>query len=149
MRVYFYLHEFSQEMENIPMLKLISAKLAGNIMLTFLALLLLFHVLLLLGAIPQSIAWGGQLDGSSDDIVMFELVAFFVLLFFALIIAIKIGYVNLKLNFVNIGLWVMFAYFFLNTLGNLASSVVIEKLIFTPVTFVLALLSLRLAMEKA
>jgi hypothetical protein len=72
------------------MTKFISARLAGNIMLTVLALLLIFHILLLLGIIPQTIAWGGQLDDSSNNIIMFELIAFFVLLFFALIIAIKI-----------------------------------------------------------
>ena len=130
------------------MRKLISAKLAGNIILIVLALLGIFHLLLILGIVPQTIAWGGQTDESSDNIVVLELVAFVVLLFFALIVAIKIGYVKLKLNFVNVGLWVMFVYFVLNAVGNLASTNLMETIIFTPVTIILALLSLRLAIEK-
>ncbi|SEF52802.1 hypothetical protein SAMN02799616_00368 [Paenibacillus sp. UNC499MF] len=45
-------------------------------------------------------------------------------------------------------MWVLFAFMLLNTAGNLTSISGPEKLFMTPLTVVLALLSLRLAVEK-
>ncbi len=45
-------------------------------------------------------------------------------------------------------MWVMVAIFGLNTIGNLFAESMLEKLVFTPVTAALAVLSLRLAIEK-
>jgi len=49
---------------------------------------------------------------------------------------------------INIGVWLIFAYLLLNTLGNLASGISLEKLLFAPITIILALCALRLAIEK-
>jgi len=81
---------------------------------------------------------------------MLETVALFVTVFFMLIIAAKAGYLQAgKLSgAVNIGVWLIFAFLILNTLGNLASGVSFENLIAAPITIVLALCALRLAIEK-
>jgi hypothetical protein len=69
---------------------------------------------------------------------------------FILIVAAKLGYLQAgKLSgVINVGLWLIFAYLLLNTLGNLASGISFEKLVFAPITIFLALCALRLAIEK-
>jgi hypothetical protein len=132
------------------MKKLISAKLAGNILLFSLVLLFLFHVLVLLKIIPADIVWGGQIKGMPSNLVTLEMVALLVTAVFILIVAAKLGYVQAgKLSgAINVGLWLIFAYLLLNTLGNLASGISFEKLLFAPITIILALCTLRLAIEK-
>jgi hypothetical protein len=132
------------------MKKLISARLAGNILLVALGLLALFHILVLLGVIPADIVWGGMVQGVPSNLVTLETVALLLTLLFILIIAAKTGYVQAGRlsSAVNIGVWLIFAYLLLNTLGNLASGVSFEKLIFAPITILLALCALRLALEK-
>ena len=132
------------------MKKLISARLAGNILLVALGLLALFHILVLLGVIPADIVWGGMVQGVPSNLVTLETLALLLTLLFILIIAAKTGYVQAGRlsSAVNIGVWLIFAYLLLNTLGNLASGVSFEKLIFAPITILLALCALRLALEK-
>ena len=132
------------------MKKIISAKLAGNILLFSLGLLFIFHVLVLLKVIPADIVWGGQIQGVPANLVTLEIVALLVTAFFILIVAAKLGYLQAsKLSgAINVGLWLIFAYVLLNTLGNLASGISFEKLVFAPITILLALCALRLAIEK-
>jgi len=132
------------------MKKLISAKLAGNILLFSLGLLFLFHVLVLLKLIPATIVWGGQIKGVPANLVTLETVALLVTAVFILIVAAKVGYVQVgKLSgAANVGVWLIFAYLLLNTLGNLASGISLEKLLFAPITIILAFCALRLAIEK-
>ena len=131
------------------MKNLINARLAGNILLAALGLLLIFHILVLLRLLPAEIVWGGQIQGVQANLIILESVALVVTLLFMLIIAAKIGYVNAgKLSgAVNIGVWFFFVFLLLNTLGNLASGVAFENLVFAPVTILLALCALRLAIE--
>lgn len=132
------------------MKKLISAKLAGNILLAALGLLAGFHLLVLFKVIPAEIIWGGQIQGVPANLITLETVALLVTLLFILIIAAKTGYIHAdKLSgIVNIGVWLIFAYLLLNTLGNLASGVSFEKLVFAPITIILAFCALRLAIER-
>lgn len=138
------------ELQFVKMKKIISARLAGNILLAALGLLVVFHVLVLLRVLPADIVWGGRIQGVPENLVMLETVALFVTVFFMLIIAAKAGYLQAgKLSgAVNIGVWLIFAFLILNTLGNLASGVSFENLIAAPITIVLALCALRLAIEK-
>ncbi|MEP7133942.1 MAG: hypothetical protein ABI904_03320 [Chloroflexota bacterium] len=130
------------------MKKLISAKLAGNILLASLGLLLVFHILVLLKVVPATMMWGGQ--ATSANLILLEIVALAVTLFFGFVIAAKTGYVNAGkfTGVVKVLVWIIFAFLLLNTLGNLASGVSAENFIFAPITLVLALCALRLAVEK-
>lgn len=130
------------------MKKLISAKLAGNILLLSLGLLLILHVLVLLKIVPADMMWGGQ--ATSSNLIILEIIALAVTLFFGFVIAAKTGYVKVGkfAGVVNILIWVIFAFLLLNTLGNLASGISAENFIFAPVTLILALCALRLAIEK-
>lgn len=131
------------------MKKLISARTTGDILLVALGALALFHVLMLLGVLPPDMAWGGRTGSSPGSLVLLEVVALVVTALFAAIVAARSGRLgSLERNrFVRFGAWVVFGYFTLNILGNLASSSMLEKAIFVPLSILLALLAFRLAME--
>ncbi|HUU40852.1 MAG TPA: hypothetical protein VMW42_07925 [Desulfatiglandales bacterium] len=132
------------------MKKLISPKLAGNVLVMFMALLAVFHVLVLFQVVPSDIVWGGQIKDSSNNLITLEMIALLVTLIFLIIIAAKTGYIRVSKfkKAVNVGVWVIFAYLILNTVGNLASSVSFENLVLAPITLLMALFALRLAIEK-
>jgi len=131
------------------MKRLINVKWAGNLLLIAFGLLAILHILILLNIVPSELVWGGQINDSATKLIL-ELIALLATFLFAVIVAAKLDYIKAgKFRIVvNIGVWVIFAYLILNTLGNLASGVSLEKLIFTPLTVVLALCALRLAIEK-
>ncbi len=111
---------------------------------------MIFHILVLLGVIPADIVWGGMIQGAQANLLTLEAVALGVTLLFMLIIAAKTGYVQAgRLSgVVNIGVWLIFAFLLLNTLGNLASGVSFENLVFAPITISLAFFAFRLAIER-
>ena len=74
---------------------LISAKLAGSVLLAALGALAVFHVLVLAEVLPSEIVWGGRIEDPSDNLVMLETAALIVTLVFALIVAAKVGYVKM------------------------------------------------------
>ncbi len=52
-------------------------------------------------------------------------------------------------RFINVMLWIMFALFVLNAIGNLFSINSFEKMVFTPVTIVLSIACFVLAKNRA
>ena len=118
-------------------------------MLISFGLLAIFDILILLNILPADIVWGGQIKDSATKLIL-ETLTLFVTFVFAVIVAAKIDYIKVQKfkKAVNIGIWVIFAYLILNTIGNLASGVSFENLIFAPITVALAFCALRLAIEK-
>ena len=132
------------------MKSLISARLAGNILIVLLLLLSMFHMLILLGVISPGNVWGGQLEDGSQNALSLELVSLIVTLLFLTIVAMRTGYIKTGKSgrAVRFGLWIMCGYFILNTIGNLASGVAVENMIFAPLTIIMAFLTLRLALDN-
>lgn len=124
-------------------------KLAGNISIVLMVLLIIFHILIMTGIVPYDIVWGGQII---DDVSLmkFEIFALVTSVLFLAIILLKINHLKFKKfrKIINIAVWIMFVYFLLNTVLNFASGVSLEKLIFTPITIILSVLIFRLAIEK-
>lgn len=131
------------------MKKLISARLSGKLLISFLILLTMFHALILLGVVPYEIVWGGQIKDSSSFIIL-EGISLFFTIGFIWLISLKIGIVKTEKfkKTIRAGVWIMFGYFLLNTIGNFASGVSAEKLIFAPITILTTLLAFRIAIEK-
>lgn len=127
---------------------LISARLAGWLLIAGLGLLGMMHVLILAGTLPADFVWGGTATSGSRLYVL-EGIALALLLIFAVIVAWRAGIVGTGQPgmSIRVGAWVVFAYLALNILGNLASGVGMERLLFAPATVVLALLALRVAIE--
>jgi hypothetical protein len=132
------------------MKKVISLRSAGIVLLVIFGLLVVFHVLVLFQLLPSNIVWGGQIGGSTSSLRTLEIVSLSFTMVFAVVIAAKIGYIKAGrfMKVINVFLWIIFAYLLLNTVGNLASSSFLEKLVFIPTSIVAAFLVLRLAIEK-
>lgn len=130
------------------MKKLISAQKAANFIFAIFGLLLLTHILIIAQVLPYTIVWGGQLE--KESVLPLELISIVFLFSFALIVLIKLKYLKdgQTNKMITIGLWFMVLYFLFNTLANFESGVKLENLIFGPVSFILSLLTMRLAIEK-
>jgi hypothetical protein len=129
------------------MKKLISVKTAGTILISLLSLLVIFHILILFHVLPADIVWGGRLQ-SASEVLMMELIALAITILFLLVIILKLSKSPKYRKLINIGVWIIFIYFSLNVLGNLASGNLIEKAVLSPVALIMALFTLRLAIEK-
>jgi hypothetical protein len=130
--------------------QLIGLKVAGNVLLVAFVLVVGFHLLVLLGLVPPDIVWGGQIGASSSNLIVLESIALVVSLFFAVVTAAKLGYIQadrFKVA-IRVCLWIIFAYLLLNTIGNLASVNSVEKAVFAAITLLLALFALRVAIER-
>ena len=132
------------------MKKIISTNIAGKILFSAFVLLLVLHVLILLQVVPSSIVWGGQIKADQSNLVSMEIIAITLTLVFTGIVAAKMRSLKTGTSnkLINIGMWIIFAYLILNTLGNFASSVTTEVLVFGSLTIIMAFCALRLAIEK-
>lgn len=132
------------------MKKIMSASLAGKILLGAFILMLILNVLILLQVIPSDIALGGQVNADQSNLVQLEIVTITLTLIFTGIVVTKMNLLkSSKSNkLIKIGVWVVFAYLILNTFGNFASGLTAEALVFGPLTIVMAFCALRLAIEK-
>jgi len=130
------------------MLKKINKNFAAKFLLLFSLLGIIFHIFVILRVVPYTIVWGGRAD--DKNYLILELVSLLVLATASFIIAGRAKYINVpKLDkFFYFGCWCLFAVFILNTLGNIVSPVPIERYFFSIITFVIALLMLRLISKK-
>ncbi|MEQ9375550.1 MAG: hypothetical protein RIG68_10240 [Imperialibacter sp.] len=131
------------------MLKKINFKLAVHAMIALLSLVLVYHLIIITGLIPYEATWGGRLQ-NREQMLRFETVSIVVNLFILTVILIKGGYLKLKLPAIvlKVLLWAFAVLFALNTVGNLASTSVLELIIFTPLTAAAAVFCARLAVER-
>lgn len=130
------------------MRRLIPFSVAVATMLVVFSLFLIFHVLVIAGVVPQEIVWGGRMS-TRAELVQFELVSIATLLLSAVAVFAygrqrRAGKRALVLRIL---MWVLVALFVLNTIGNIFAQTDFERYAFTPVTVILALLALRLAIE--
>ncbi len=118
-------------------------------MLIILSLVVLFHVCVLIGIIPPGIVWGGRIS-TRDELVKMESISILINLVMLQIVMVRAGYFKIKINplIIKITLWAMALLFLLNTIGNLFSENDFEKMVFTPLTFILAIFCIRLAIAK-
>lgn len=130
------------------MKNLLSKKSAGIILIASLIFLMLFHLLVAIQVLPGDIVWGGTLD--ENAVVQYELIAILItgfLLFFAYA---KAGYIsnNIIKKIANVLIWLMVVYFAFMILGNLTAKTWTEKIIFIPLSALMFISSLKLAIEK-
>ncbi len=122
---------------------------AGKLVLIILLGSLVYHFLVISGVVGYAAAWGGRLK-SHEEMLWFESVSIAVTLLVIAATAIRIGL--LRVTFPPALLSALFYFltllFTLNTLGNLAAIDNLEKYIATPLTAILAVCCLRLAVEK-
>ena len=130
------------------MKRLITEKFATNALLIIFILVMLFHGLVLVGIIPFDIVWGGRLK-SKEDMIPFEITSIALNSIMLGIVMMQAGLLklNVKPIVLKIAFWCMFVLFAINTIGNIFSNNELERLIFTPLTLLLSVFCLRLAIK--
>jgi len=133
--------------------KLVSYKTASKICVISYGILLIFHLFLIIGGgfldfIPIDIVWGGSI-ASKDQFIKLEMISLAVLILCLFITLIKARYLKLaKLYPVShYAMWLLFAYFLFNTLGNIMAKTLFENAM-AIIAITLSLSTLRLALEK-
>jgi hypothetical protein len=126
-----------------------TTRIATIVLMIILSLVVIFHLLVLLQVVPFEVVWGGRLQDPAQ-MLLFETISIAVNLIMLGVVAIKAGILKVKVKqtIIKIALWTMCGVFLLNTVGNLFSNNEMEKLIFTPITLLLSLFTLRLAVSK-
>ncbi len=111
-----------------------------NFIIALLSLVLLFHFSILTQLIPFKIVWGGKLN-SQKQMIGFETISIIVNLFIVLIVCLKGQHIRNSISekVINAFLWVFFIIFSLNTFGNMFAESFVEKIVFTPLTLLLAI----------
>jgi hypothetical protein len=118
-------------------------------LLILLSLFLLLHFSILIKLIPYNLVWGGKLK-SIKEMYRFEIFAILINSLFVIVILIQMSFLTIDIpkKVITYSLWLMTGLFFLNTLGNAISKNKLEKRLFTPVTILLAIFSLILALAN-
>ncbi len=131
------------------MKRIISEFIAAIALIISLSLLIIFHFLILMNIIPYQLIWGGRIENESQ-LLKFEVLSVCINLVMILLVSLKAQFFKISINkkVLRVALWIMFALFVLNTIGNLLSVNSFERIVFTPLTIILSLLSLRLAISK-
>lgn len=126
--------------------RVISERVAANLLLVMLSLVTAFHLLVLMRIVPFEIVWGGRLE-NADQMIVFESVSMILNVSMIVVIALHTGYFNTRVDrrITTVVLWLMAILFLINTVGNLLSLNQTEKIIFTPITAILCVLCFRLA----
>jgi hypothetical protein len=126
----------------------ISSRFASTTLLFIFSAVIVFHLLVIAGIIPYAMVWGGRIQ-SQEQMIPFEITSIMINVIMMAVVAVYAHYLNVKVNpkIIKVALWIMFGIFFLNTIGNLFSKNEWEKIIFTPITLLLAIFSFRLAID--
>ena len=131
------------------MKNLISLKQATVVIIVVLSLMLMFHILVLLAIIPYDIVWAGKIN-SEVDMKKLEMISIVVNAFAILILLLHAGYIqnNISVKIFKVIIWLFVIFFSLNTIGNLSAKSHFELYVFTPLTFILAVLCFRIVIDR-
>jgi len=124
-------------------------KLASNIMIGILLIVIPFHFLVLFQIINYKNVWGGKLS-NENEMYVFETFSIFLNAFLLFIILQKAAYIKpfFSNRFIEIVLWIFTIIFGLNTIGNFFANNLFEKIFGAIFTFVSAFLCLTIVRKK-
>lgn len=113
----------------------------ANISTILFVVVIVLQILLALGILPISMAWGGRQSQLTPSLRIASLVAVVLLGAFIYIIRYRAGLLGVTPIPLSIKIfsWIITAFMAFNTFGNLASSSRMERLIFAPITVLLTL----------
>ena len=118
-------------------------------MIALLNAVLVFHTLVLTAVIPYAIVWAGKVS-SVEEMKKLEVISICINAFAILVFVLKADYIQHKMpvKILNAIILLLAVLFSLNTIGNLFAKSNFELYFFTPLTFILAVLCLRIVVDK-
>jgi hypothetical protein len=124
--------------------------IAADVATVLFGVAIMLQLLLAAGILPISMAWGGQRTVLTTGLRLASLVAALILGFFAYVVRRRAGLVGGEVipTSIRILSWFITAFLALNTVGNLASRSIGEKLLFGPITLVLAVVCFVVSSSK-
>ena len=126
------------------------ARIAGNVATAAFLLAICLQLLLVLGVLPVTLAWGGTQSVLTTPLRLANVAAAVILGVFAMVIRRRAGLSagTHPSRRITILAWVLTIFLALNTLGNVASSSSGERILFGPLSLVLALACLLVSASK-
>lgn len=106
----------------------------------------IFHILILLWIIPYNMVWWWNIE-SKEKMYLLESISILLNIIILSIFLINYWYLTKNkriIKYANTSMWLIFFIFALNTIGNIFSKNLLEKIIFTPITLILSIISLNL-----
>lgn len=127
-----------------------AASVAANVATVLFAIVIILQLLLAAGILPVTMAWGGTQTELTPALRLASVAAAFILALFAYIIRRRAGLIGdaPPSRAIKIMSWVITAFMVLNTLGNLTSQSTAEKLVFAPLTLLLAISCFVVSISK-
>ena len=124
------------------------SKYSIKLFLGLLLAVILFHICIILKIITYNIAWGGRLTNDAEMYV-FETTSILINIFLFIILLMKGNIIEYKLSdkVITIILWIFFAIFILNTIGNIFAKTTFEQL-FSILTGLSAILIWNIVKKK-
>jgi len=115
--------------------------IAANVATVLFFVTIILQLLLAAGILPISMAWGGQQSVLTTTLRLASLGAAIILGFFAYVIRRRAGLVSPETipSTIKVSSWFITAFLALNTVGNFSSKSIGEKILFTPITFLLTI----------
>lgn len=104
------------------------------------ALVMLIQLLLAAGVLPVTMAWGGRQDVLTPGLRVASVVSAIILGLFAYIIRRRAGLMGAEVIplWIKVLAWLVTAYMAFNAITNLTSQSTTEKIVFAPITLILA-----------
>lgn len=129
----------------------ITARIAATAATVLFAVVVFLQLLLAVGILPVTMAWGGRQDELTLSLRFASVVAALVLASFAYVIRRRAGLVGSAPVPITIKVlsWIITGFLALNTLGNLASPSLGETLVFAPLTFLLVICCAAVSLSRS
>ena len=128
----------------------IQVRAAAVTILLIAGISLIFHLFIITGVIPFKYVWGGRLE-TYEQMITFEIISMGINGLIIFIASMKAQYIKPYFGKKTLkyfcGLFTVI--FILNTLGNSVAISSLESKIATPLTFLMAVLFLRLTLDKS
>jgi hypothetical protein len=123
---------------------------SANVATVLFAVVVVLQILLALGILPISMAWGGRQSVLTPMLRLASLASALVLGLFAYVIRRRAGLAGPAdvSVLVRVLAWAATAYMAFNTVANLASQTRAERLVFTPITLVLTVVCFIVSISR-
>ncbi|MFL7839212.1 MAG: hypothetical protein ACK2U0_15295 [Candidatus Promineifilaceae bacterium] len=125
--------------------------LAANIATILFGIVIVLQLLMAIGILPVTMFWGGRQTELTLGLRLTGVAAAIILALFAYVIRRRAGLISSPppSTLIKILSWVITAFMVFNTLGNLTSQSMTEKIIFTPLTILLAICCFIVSISKS